>query len=118
MKQVIKRNDALRAGLTHYYSGNLCAQGHDAVRYVSTGTCVECAKNYTNAGRARYVERRPGVIILRTLTVPKKHLRAILAMVDGFMAMEGLLPGPPPEQLEPQPGLTPQAAAAAREALL
>jgi hypothetical protein len=111
------RNEALRAGLKHFNTGRPCAQGHLAPRYVSTGNCVECARNQTNATRSRYVERRPGVIVLRGLTVPRKHLPAILAMVDAFMAAEGLLLGPPPVLVEPQPGMTPEAAAAAARAL-
>jgi hypothetical protein len=116
-RTVMTRKEAWRAGHTHYYTGTPCAQGHDSLRYVSTGNCTECARSYTQAGRARYVERRPGVVVLRGLTVPRKHLPAILAMVDAFMAAEGLLLGPPPVQVEPQPGLTPDAAAAAARAL-
>lgn len=116
-RAIMKRIDAHRAGHTHYYTGVPCANGHDGLRYVSTGNCVECARAYTRAGRARYVERRPGVVVLRSLTVPLKHLPAILAMVDAFMATEGLLPGPPPSSTVPSPGMSPQDAAAAARAL-
>lgn len=44
MHTVIKRSDAIAAGLKFFYSGTPCAQGHDAQRYTSTGNCVACHK--------------------------------------------------------------------------
>lgn len=40
----ISRNEALRQGLTRYYTGNECQHGHHAARLSSNGKCVECNK--------------------------------------------------------------------------
>ena len=40
---IIKRLDAKKAGLKHYYTGKLCKNGHDSQRLVSNGVCMECA---------------------------------------------------------------------------
>lgn len=45
--QLIERRDAYTAGLTRYYTGIPCRQGHLAQRYVSTGGCVECQNRFT-----------------------------------------------------------------------
>lgn len=40
---IISRADAKRAGLKYYFTGNPCKHGHASLRYVSVGSCVECA---------------------------------------------------------------------------
>lgn len=41
-RQIITRKDAHASKITRYYTGRLCAHGHDAERFVSTGACVQC----------------------------------------------------------------------------
>lgn len=40
----IDRKTAKSHGLTHYFTGELCKNGHLSERYVSTGACVECLR--------------------------------------------------------------------------
>lgn len=54
MKSTISRKLAKSNGLKFYFTGKPCSRGHVADRYVSGGTCVECAaKVVKNAERTR-----------------------------------------------------------------
>jgi len=53
----ISRKEALKDGLTYYYTGAPCKHGHDSERYTSTHSCVECLKKTDKASRRRYRER-------------------------------------------------------------
>lgn len=46
MPEVISRKDAIERGLTHYYTGKPCPNGHDCQRFVSSYTCLECAQEH------------------------------------------------------------------------
>lgn len=39
---IISRQDAIAQGLTHYYTGKPCKNGHDCQRWVCGHRCVEC----------------------------------------------------------------------------
>jgi hypothetical protein len=41
--EIISRDDAKAAGLTHYFTGQPCKHGHVAVRYVCDHACFDCA---------------------------------------------------------------------------
>ncbi len=43
-KKIITRKEAISAGKSVYYTGKVCKNGHDAVRYVTSGTCIECQR--------------------------------------------------------------------------
>lgn len=43
------RREAAAAGLTRYYTGRACLNGHEAQRFTSTGACVKCAAGYSKA---------------------------------------------------------------------
>lgn len=70
MFQIIPRAVAKERGLTRYFSGNPCKQGHLAERYTGGGSCAECLKisgkrperilyerKYYKKNRARVLER-------------------------------------------------------------
>jgi hypothetical protein len=42
MPRKIGRVVAARRGLSRYFTGEPCARGHLAERYVLSGTCLEC----------------------------------------------------------------------------
>jgi len=52
MMDVIGRKAAAKEGLTKYYTGKPCAQGHISYRYTTTAACYECCKASTYAGRS------------------------------------------------------------------
>lgn len=52
---VLSKTEAAMSGLSRFYTGILCRQGHSAERYVSNGQCVMC-----NAEKARARERLRG----------------------------------------------------------
>jgi hypothetical protein len=41
-QRIISREEARAQGLTHYRTGDRCAQGHRASRYVNSGKCSVC----------------------------------------------------------------------------
>lgn len=51
--KVITRQKAALAGLSRYYSGKPCCNGHQSERYVANGACVECMTIHTAAYRER-----------------------------------------------------------------
>jgi hypothetical protein len=40
----LSRTDAAKKGFDFFYTGKHCHKGHDSIRYVSNGNCVECVK--------------------------------------------------------------------------
>lgn len=51
MTELIDRKTALRSGLTTYFTGKECKNGHIAPRKVGSGVCSSCATNYTRTWR-------------------------------------------------------------------
>lgn len=47
MTTPITRAQAAESGLTRYYTGKPCNRGHDAERFVSNGSCIQCQKART-----------------------------------------------------------------------
>ena len=47
MLELISKCEAKKAGLRHYFTGNLCPKGHVSKRYVSGGHCFDCIKEKT-----------------------------------------------------------------------
>ena len=43
-RQIITRAEAKEQGLKRYFTGKPCKHGHAVERYLSTGQCVECAR--------------------------------------------------------------------------
>jgi 5-methylcytosine-specific restriction endonuclease McrA len=46
--EIISRKEAKERGLTHYFTGKECKNGHVSVRYVLCKHCVECVKIQKN----------------------------------------------------------------------
>jgi hypothetical protein len=53
---VLSKSQAAMSGLSRFYTGKECRQGHLAERYVSNGQCVIC-----NAKKSRQRERQRGL---------------------------------------------------------
>lgn len=56
MKEILKA-DAIRAGLTRYFTGKPCLRGHVAQRMVSNKRCVQCAAELGNAWKRAHSEQ-------------------------------------------------------------
>lgn len=56
---IISRPDALRSGLSKYYTGKPCKHGHDCERFTSNRACLACNnKNFMEwDGRKAYAQR-------------------------------------------------------------
>lgn len=96
----VDRKQAIAGKLPTYFTGKPCKRGHVAERYTSTGNCVDChalrdQETVSSPARPAFIPRE-GVVVLRSVAVPRVHLHAIRSMIDAYMAAEGLLAGPPP----------------------
>lgn len=41
---ILRWTEAARRGLTRYYTGRPCREGHDSERFVTTMACVDCTR--------------------------------------------------------------------------
>ncbi len=57
--EIVSRSSAAAQGLTKYYTGNPCKNGHLNYRYVQSGTCSDCIREASNGARAS-VQARTG----------------------------------------------------------
>jgi hypothetical protein len=59
-RAVIDRQQALKDGLSRYFTGKPCSRGHVVERYTHNKTCCECANQTANASkrknRKKYIE--------------------------------------------------------------
>lgn len=97
----ISRYDAQLAGMTFYFTGTPCEQGHVARRYVSNRMCRECLAVRRDPDAPRRMEMRPGIVVLRNLSVPIADVQSLLQIVDAMCVARGLAPGQPPLVSEP-----------------
>lgn len=50
---IITRSDALNQGLTHYFTGNPCQNGHISLRWTACGRCISCRQVSYNKRRVK-----------------------------------------------------------------
>ena len=55
--KLITREEAIAQGLSHYFTGKPCRNGHVSVRGVKKWNCLECDRNHKAAERVRDPER-------------------------------------------------------------
>lgn len=91
---VLSRSEAVERHAKHYYTGRPCKSGHVALRYVSTGSCVECAKaatmSYNNKIRGKI--RPVAYTTMATLHVHPDDHEAVYALADYLNQQRGLPP--------------------------
>ncbi|HET8689030.1 MAG TPA: hypothetical protein VFM18_20665 [Methanosarcina sp.] len=54
----ITRKEAIEQGLTHYYTGKPCKNGHDSIRFVVNCCCAACIKEWMKNDRKLIKQRR------------------------------------------------------------
>ena len=54
-----ERASALELGLTQYFTGRPCKNGHVAMRSSSSGTCTECAKKHQKQNLENRLKKNP-----------------------------------------------------------
>lgn len=55
---IISRKEAQKQGLTKYFSGKSCVNGHNSQRWVSSRSCCECTATRASDWRTNNVEHR------------------------------------------------------------
>jgi hypothetical protein len=56
---IITRQQALAQGLTHYFTGKPCKEGHIAPRFAKCCKCVECGRKQSLEGVKRWYNKNP-----------------------------------------------------------
>lgn len=56
--RIISRLEAARQGMTHYFTGTPCKNGHLARRFVVSGSCMACQCVQNRKARRMYRELR------------------------------------------------------------
>ena len=56
--KIISRKEAQAQGLKRYFTGKPCKRGHVAERKASSGTCVECNRQYREENREERLEKK------------------------------------------------------------
>ena len=57
--KIMKREEALKLRTKFYYTGKLCKNGHDSVRFTSSASCRKCQLKNSAAHRKRKYPIRP-----------------------------------------------------------
>lgn len=77
----ISRADAQAGGLTRFFTGAPCRQGHKVERYVRTGSCVECNRIRTRKTVKAHYQRHRARILETKKDYYKRNAEAIKARV-------------------------------------
>lgn len=68
-----ERAAALEAGLTRYFTGRPCKNGHIAMRSSSSGTCIECSKKHQKQNAEKRLEKNPNWYKENYAKNPEQH---------------------------------------------
>lgn len=60
--EVISRKEAVARGLSHYFTGQPCKNGHVELRAAQKGVCLGCARDWAQKDRASDPEKRRGYL--------------------------------------------------------
>lgn len=83
------RKDAHARGETQFFTGKPCKNGHVSARYVSTGGCIECLRQYSGAFRTGVA---PGVMTFPAQAMHIDDHAQLYVAVDYLNAQRGLPP--------------------------
>lgn len=105
MPLIVSRDEAAANGWKFFFTGRPCNQGHNAQRYVSSGTCKDCAA-LTSAAQRKARDRfqwPPGTVEFRQKLHPD-DAATLVAWIDAQHARRGYPKAMRPES--DQSGLT------------
>lgn len=63
MNEIHTRNEAFEKKLHKYYTGRPCVRGHLTFRYVRTGQCVDCVRQYAKKFAQQTTKRTVSITI-------------------------------------------------------
>lgn len=82
------RTEAAAAGLRKYWSGKPCGRGHNALRYVASGTCVKCSHD----NQAKFSRGRAPGMSAHTFMMHNEDVPAVAELVDALNAARKITP--------------------------
>src|ERR1700722_17436113 len=87
--QTITRAEAIAQGLSKYFTGLPCRNGHTAERYTTSGTCRECIRP---ASTALATISTPGEIVVREkpASLVAQQRDRLLALREKELELKGL----------------------------
>lgn len=83
---LIDRGEAIRQGLTTYFTGNPCPYGHIDEIYVSSGTCKTCQRESSRAYGRRNIKKIVDRFKVRVYGVEPEEFNALLAKQNNLCA--------------------------------
>jgi len=86
-----ERNEAIANGLQFYVTDRKCKRNHTAMRYASTGQCVECLKEQRlqvaanrKAAQREFANKLSNDMVEARMWIPRKHT-AIVTTISNLM---------------------------------
>ena len=79
----MERREAHALGMKTYDTGRPCKNGHRALRYVTTGSCVKCLDKYRRTYANEAILVSSGALISKTYT----RTPDVIAQIDAFVAL-------------------------------
>lgn len=90
MQELISRAEARSRGLSEYFTGRPCPNGHVAARIVTSAQCRQCKRDRNNrpseAVKASRAKRGPGYHLARTYGLTVEDVKAMLEQQGGNCA--------------------------------
>ena len=108
--ETISRKEAYERGLTKYFTGKPCVNGHTVQRYVTSGACSSCARE-AQARQLRKYNLELGGLVEVTVRVPRDAVDTIREVERMLLAARPANPVPtgplPPLEVQPMPEFKP-----------
>lgn len=91
---IMTRKEAVKEGLSKYWTGSVCVNGHIRQRYSASGICTGCnslnSTKFAKNMRTKLKAARKGMVPLN-VTVHKDDAPTIQAVIDNMNKARGLL---------------------------
>jgi hypothetical protein len=88
MQAILSRAEAAGLGQIQFFTGKPCKHGHVSPRYVSTGNCIQCLRQYSG----KYAPPPGGSVIFPLQRVHPDDLETLYQLVDYLNSKRGLPP--------------------------
>lgn len=110
---LIDRIEAKKLGYNFYFTGKPCQNGHIANRYVSSGNCCECHKQYYSRGPVVNNEKKDKIreTLNRLIPIKVRAFMQDVSTVQTFICDLTLMRHPYLDRKHVSPGLKPTSSA-------
>lgn len=92
--EIMKRRYAADHGYRKYYTGRLCKNGHDSMRYTTTGMCVSCNAAHNRKSATALNSARQRGWVEMTVRVRKENQKTVQDFIDALNQAHELMGSP------------------------